>query len=68
MNAFSALISVFIKFFSTFARSKIFAKSIAVFNVSVCYANNRRLMLLLINRHTNLYRNSSTKNAPKVAV
>ena len=68
VNSFSVLISVFIIFVSTSALSNVFAKSVAVFNVSVVSANNRQRILLFIMPHTNLSRNTSSKNFRKVAI
>ena len=55
--------SVFVSFVSTSALFNVFSKSIGVSNVSVCSANNHGRILLLINPHTNLSRNASSKNS-----
>ena len=68
VNSFSVLISVFNSFVSTSALSNVFPKSVAVFNVSVVSANNRQRILLFIMPHTNLSRNTSSKNFRKVAI
>ena len=57
-HAFSALISVLINFVSTSALSNDFAKSIAIFNLSVHSANNCQLIQPLINPHINLSHNA----------